>query len=111
MDFDPNVSGEKITPMAKKTTAVVIRVALPIDNGGGWMEWGEEEEAKWDAFVCLFVYSFNVPNQISALVGLDWLNDVRFLEHYISHLIQPPHINYGCLKKKTEKPDRTKLRW
>lgn len=36
VDFDPNVSGEKITPMAKKTTAVVIRVVLPIDNGGGY---------------------------------------------------------------------------
>ena len=34
VDFDPNVSGEKITPMAKKTTAVVIKAALPIDDGG-----------------------------------------------------------------------------
>jgi hypothetical protein len=35
VDFGPNVSGEIITPIAKKTTAVVMREALPIDDGGG----------------------------------------------------------------------------
>lgn len=31
VDFDPNVSGENITPMAKKATAVIIIAALPIE--------------------------------------------------------------------------------
>ena len=32
VDFDPSVSGENITPMAKKATAVMNRLSQPIEE-------------------------------------------------------------------------------